>query len=194
MWQNPEARRQTLLFAFLFSLLNVAINNVRVAPFFLEPPALLPETACIKAFAIRQFFREIGAHVAPDLFDLDNGALYRLLVGKGKFLHPSQEGDDAVHTLIQQKKTFIDTQLRGTCGRLLEKRGTDTFITNRVAGARLRSPGPLRTVRESFPSHSSSLSNASKETRLRNGETLAMDRAVALWMKQNPILGAGGTT
>jgi hypothetical protein len=69
-----------------------------------------------------------------------------------------------------------------------------TFLCNRVAGARLRSPGPLRTVRESFPSHSSSLSNASKETRLRNGETLAMDRAVALWMKQNPILGAGGTT
>ena len=69
-----------------------------------------------------------------------------------------------------------------------------TFYSNRVAGARLRSPGPLRTVRESFPSHSSSLSNASKETRLRNGETLAMDRAVALWMKQSPILCAGGTT
>ena len=38
---------------------------------------------------------------------------------------------------------------------------TATFSCNRVAGARLRSPGPLRTVREGFSSHSSSLSNAS---------------------------------
>ncbi len=46
-------------------------------------------------------------------------------------------------------------------GELHPKGEPDTFYSNRVAGARLRSPGPLRTVRESFPSHSSSLSNAS---------------------------------
>jgi len=46
-------------------------------------------------------------------------------------------------------------------GELHPRGEPDTFYCNRVAGARLRSPGPLRTVRESFPSHSSSLSNAS---------------------------------
>ena len=79
-------------------------------------------------------------------------------------------------------------------GGLRPKGEPVTFCDNRVAGARLRSPGPLRTVRESFPSHSSSLSNASWETRLRNRETLAVDCTVALRMNQNPILCAGGTT
>src|SRR5207302_9932835 len=37
----------------------------------------------------------------------------------------------------------------------------DIFSCNRVAGARLRSPGPLRTVRETLPSRRSSLSDAS---------------------------------
>ena len=47
-----------------------------------------------------------------------------------------------------------------------------------------RPPGPLRTGRESFPSPSSSPSNASvKETRFRNGKTLTMYPVMALWMK-----------
>ena len=50
--------------------------------------------------------------------------------------------------------------------------------------AALRPPGPLRTGRESFPSPSSSPSNASlKETRFRNGKTLTMNPVMALWMK-----------
>jgi hypothetical protein len=43
---------------------------------------------------------------------------------------------------------------------------------------------PLRTVHESFQSHSSGPANASlKETRLRDGNTLAMNPVVALWVK-----------
>jgi len=50
--------------------------------------------------------------------------------------------------------------------------------------AALRPPGPLRTGRESFPSPSSSPSNASlKETRFRNGNTLTMNPVMALGMK-----------
>src|SRR5450755_1227442 len=109
MWENAEARRQALLLAFFFSPPNLDINIVWVTPFLLEIPTLLPEATFIEAFAICQFFRKIGIHVASDLFDLDNGTLHRLLVGKGKFLHLAQECDDVVHTLIQQEKTFINT-------------------------------------------------------------------------------------
>jgi SAM-dependent methyltransferase len=50
--------------------------------------------------------------------------------------------------------------------------------------AALRPPGPLRTGRESFPSPSSSPSNASlEETRFRNGKTLTMNPVMALGMK-----------
>jgi hypothetical protein len=50
--------------------------------------------------------------------------------------------------------------------------------------AALRPPGPLRTGRESFPSPSSSPSNASlKETRFRNEKTLTMNLVMALGMK-----------
>src|SRR6478736_3643301 len=108
MWENTQARRQALLLAFFFSPPDLDINIVRVAPFLLELPALLPEAALIEAFAICQFFREIGIHVASDLFDLDNGTLNRLPVRKGKCLHLTQEGDDVVHTLVQEEKTFID--------------------------------------------------------------------------------------
>src|ERR1700756_2153820 len=126
MWENAEARRQTLLLAFFFSLTNLDIHIVRVTPFLLECPALLPEANLLEAVAIYQFFRKVGIHVASDLFDLDNGTLHRLFVGKGKFLHLAQEGDDVIYALVQEKKTFINTQLRGTFRRLLEKRGTDT--------------------------------------------------------------------
>jgi hypothetical protein len=50
----------------------------------LELPTLLPEATFIEAFAICQFLRKIGIHVASDLFDLDNRTLHRLLFGKGK--------------------------------------------------------------------------------------------------------------
>jgi hypothetical protein len=50
--------------------------------------------------------------------------------------------------------------------------------------AALRPPGPLRTGRESFPSPSSSPSNASlEEKRFRNGKALTMYPVMALWMK-----------
>src|SRR5580692_88797 len=130
MWENTEAWRQALLLAFFFSSPNLYIDIVRVAPFLLELLALLPEAAFIEAFATCQFFRKLGIHVASDLFNLNNGALHRLSVGKGELPHLAQEDDDVVYTFIQQEKTFINTQLRGTFGRLLEKRGTDTFITN----------------------------------------------------------------
>jgi hypothetical protein len=43
---------------------------------------------------------------------------------------------------------------------------------------------PLRTVHESFPSHSSSPSNASfRETRFRDRNSLAVNPVMALWMK-----------
>jgi len=43
---------------------------------------------------------------------------------------------------------------------------------------------PLRTVHESFLSHSSSPSNASfRETRFRDRNALAMNPVMALWMK-----------
>jgi hypothetical protein len=43
---------------------------------------------------------------------------------------------------------------------------------------------PLRTVHESFPSHSSSPSNASfGETRFRDRNSLAVNPVMALWMK-----------
>ena len=48
--------------------------------------------------------------------------------------------------------------------------------------------GPLRTVRESFPSHGSSPSNTSKEVRFGNRPTLGLDGAVALWMEQDTVL------
>src|SRR4029077_17941776 len=109
MWENTQARRQALLLAFFFSPPNLDINIVWVTPFLLELPTLLPEATFIEAFAICQFFRKAALHVAADLFDRGNGALYRLLVGKGELLRLAQEGDDAVHTLIQQEKTFINT-------------------------------------------------------------------------------------
>jgi len=109
MWENTEARGQALLLAFFFSPPNFDIHIVRVAPSILELPTLLPEATFIEAFAICQFFRKVGIHVASDLLDLDNGPLHRLLVSKGKFLHLAQEGDDVVHTLVQQEKTFINT-------------------------------------------------------------------------------------
>jgi hypothetical protein len=57
------------------------------------------------------------------------------------------------------------------------------------------SGGPLRTGRESFPSPSSSPSNASlEETRFRNEKTLAMNLVAALGMKLNAVGGTYGTT
>jgi hypothetical protein len=107
--EDTEARWQALLLAIFFSPANLDVNVVRVTPFLLELPALLPEVAFIEAFAIRQFLRKVGIHVASDLFDLDDSTLHRLLVGQGKFLHLAQEGDEVVHTLVQQEKAFIDT-------------------------------------------------------------------------------------
>jgi hypothetical protein len=42
---------------------------------------LLPETALVEAFAIRQSLCEIGVHIATDFFNLDNGDLERFLFG-----------------------------------------------------------------------------------------------------------------
>src|SRR5260370_28438323 len=59
----------------------------------------------------------------------------------------------------------------------------------------LRPPGPLRTGRESFPSPSSSPSNASvEETRLRNGKTQTGFRdSVPVEMACFELAGASGT-
>src|SRR6266852_5797259 len=55
--------------------------------------------------------------------------------------------------------------------------------------------GPLRTVHESFPSHSSSPSNAScGETRFRDRNALTVNPVMALWMKLNAVLGVLRTT
>jgi hypothetical protein len=54
---------------------------------------------------------------------------------------------------------------------------------------------PLTTVHESFPSHSSSPSNASfRETRFRDRNALAVNPVMALGMKENAVLGALRTT
>jgi hypothetical protein len=68
---------------------------------------------------------------------------------------------------------------------------TDYLLVRSSGRTRLLPSSPLRTVLESFPSHGSSPSNASRETRFGNGQILVMDGAVALWMKQNVVLGAG---
>jgi len=59
--------------------------------------------------------------------------------------------------------------------------GLDSLPSSRTP---LLESSPLRTVHESFQSHSSGPANASlKETRLRDGNTLAMNPVVALWVK-----------
>src|SRR6266478_93580 len=61
--------------------------------------------------------------------------------------------------------------------------------------ATLRPPSPLRTGRESFPSPSSSPSNASSaETRFRYSNTLVMNPVMALRMKQNAVLDTARAT
>ena len=61
--------------------------------------------------------------------------------------------------------------------------------------ATLRSPSPLRTGHESFPSPSSSPSNASlAETRFRYSNTLVVNPGMALRMKQNAVLKAARAT
>jgi len=61
--------------------------------------------------------------------------------------------------------------------------------------ATLRSPSPLRTVHESFPSHSSSPSNAPREgTRFRYSNALVVNPVMALRMKQDAILDAARTS
>jgi len=109
MWENAETLWQSLLFALFFSPFNFDINIVRVAPFFLELATLLPEAALVEAFAVSQVLGEIGVHVAANFFDLDYGALDRLLVGTGKLLHAMQECDDMIHTLIQHEQAFVNT-------------------------------------------------------------------------------------
>ena len=62
--------------------------------------------------------------------------------------------------------------------------GSDATLAKSSSRAPLLGPSPLRTVRASFPAHSSSPSNASLgETRFRDGNMLAMNLVVALWMK-----------
>src|ERR1700676_5443450 len=73
---------KTLFFALFFAPFNVDIHIVRVAPFLLKLASLLPETPFIEAFAASQVLGETGIHVAANLFDLDYGALQRLLIGK----------------------------------------------------------------------------------------------------------------
>ena len=61
--------------------------------------------------------------------------------------------------------------------------------------ATLRSPSPLRTGHESFPSPSSSPSNAPlAETRFRYSNTLVVNPVMALRMKQNAVLEAARAT
>jgi hypothetical protein len=54
-------------------------------------------------------------------------------------------------------------------------------------GTMLPSSPPLRTAHESFPSSSSSLSNALERTRLHLGVPLAMQLLMAGWMQQHAI-------
>ena len=54
--------------------------------------------------------------------------------------------------------------------------------------AGLLPPSPLRTARESFPSSSSSLSNAPCRTRWCHGQHLAMDLSMALGMQEDTVL------
>src|ERR1700730_8010790 len=107
MWENTEARRQTLLLALLFSPFNIDINIVRVAPFLLELPTLLPEVAFIETFPFGPVPGEIGVQSAPNLLDLDYRALHRFFVAKRKLFHTAQERDDMIHTLIQQEQAFV---------------------------------------------------------------------------------------
>ena len=75
------------------------------------------------------------------------------------------------HSLIRRSGAGISTQSPG-----------QSYAPSSQAA--LLPPGPLRTGRESFPSPSSSPSNASlKETRFRNGKTLTVNPVMALGMK-----------
>ena len=89
----------------------------------------------------------------------------------------------------------------------LEATAKAIYARGQILISRMKAPGlpssrtgllpssPLRTVHESFPSHSSSPSNASfGETRFRDRNALVVSPVMALWMKENAILGALRTT
>jgi hypothetical protein len=83
--RTPRRGGKQLVLAPFFSPSNVDVGIVRIAPFLLKLVALLREATLIEAFAVGQMFSEISVHLASNLFDLDYGALYRLLVSKGTF-------------------------------------------------------------------------------------------------------------
>jgi hypothetical protein len=87
-----NTRGQPLLLSFFLAALDVDVHIVRVSPLLFKCSTLLPEAAFIEAFTVGQVFGEIRVHIAADFFDLDDGALHRILVGKGKLLHLAQEG------------------------------------------------------------------------------------------------------
>ena len=83
-------------------------------------------------------------------------------------------------------------ELSGCLTRIEQGSCTVTSPSGRAAS---RLPSPLRTGRDSFPSPSSSPSNASiEETRFRDGKTLAMNPVMALRMKENTVFGTARTT
>ena len=58
-----------------------------------------------------------------------------------------------------------------------------------VSGKEVLLPAPpLRTARDSFPSCSSSLSDARCQTRFHHGEALAVDLPMAVGMKEHTVL------
>jgi hypothetical protein len=80
--------------------LHLDVNVVRVPPFLLEIPLLLPKATLIEAFAVGQFLGEIRIHIATDLFDFDDGALQRFLLCKGELLQVAQEREEVICSLV----------------------------------------------------------------------------------------------
>src|SRR5215813_2095353 len=62
-------------------------------------------------------------------------------------------------------------------------------VTRHPPGSRagLLPPSPLRTTRASFPACRSSLANAPLRTRFHDGQSLAMDLGMTVWMKQHTV-------
>jgi pimeloyl-ACP methyl ester carboxylesterase len=135
-------------------------------------------------------------HVVPDQIatDLPKTACdihtaYFLIQGQNDVITPTQAAVDYFKCIKAAKKELIVIPNAGhfafmtASGDFLETLGESLGLSPSSRTGLLPS-SPLRTVHESFPSHSSSPSNASfGETRFRDRNSLAMNPVMALWMK-----------
>ena len=81
------------------------------------------------------------------------------------------------------------------CGRDAQAIGKQAELCSPSSQAPLLGPGPLRTGRETFVLiRLKPFERPFRETRFRYGKMLAVNPVVALWMKQDAVVCARGTT